>query len=118
MAGVNFDRAASFYDATRALPDGVAEAVCVAILRRVGALRDTRFLEVGVGTGRVGAPFIAGGWRYCGIDLSAAMLARLREKLDSHGRREGPALVVADAMSLPFRPGTFDVVLMIHVLHL
>ncbi len=37
MPGVNFDRAAAFYDATRALPDGVAEQVRDAILNRVGA---------------------------------------------------------------------------------
>ena len=58
MPGVNFDRAASFYDATRALPDGVAEEVGDAILRRVAAGSDTRFLEVGIGTGRVALPLI------------------------------------------------------------
>jgi len=59
MPGVTFDRAASFYDATRALPDGVAEEVADAILRRVAAGPDTRFLGVGIGTGRVALPLIA-----------------------------------------------------------
>jgi SAM-dependent methyltransferase len=119
MSGVNFDRAAAFYDRTRNLPDGVAEEVRDALLRHIGAGLDTRFLEVGVGTGRIAAPFIAAGYAYFGVDLSAAMLAALREKLAGHP--VGPAragLVVADAMSLPIRPATFDVALMIHVLHL
>jgi SAM-dependent methyltransferase len=116
MPGVNFDRAAAFYDATRALPDGVAEQVRDAILDRVGARPGTRFLEVGVGTGRIALPFVRAGHAYCGVDLSAAMLAALREKLIADSAQ--PGLASADAMALPFRPGVFDVVLLIHVIHL
>lgn len=42
MTGVNFDRAAAFYDATRALPEGVAEQVRDAILDHVGARPGTQ----------------------------------------------------------------------------
>src|SRR5215469_2827867 len=119
MPGVNFDRAASYYDATRALPDGVAEEVRDAVLRHVDATPDTRFLEVGVGTGRIAVPFVRAGYRYFGVDLSRSMLRTLRDKLAAdRERREGPRLALADSMDLPFRPATFDVVLMIHVLHL
>jgi SAM-dependent methyltransferase len=116
MPGVNFDRAAAFYDATRALPDGVAEQVRDAILDRVGARPGTRFLEVGVGTGRIALPFVRAGHAYCGVDLSAAMLGALRQKLIADPAQ--PGLACADAMALPFRPGVFDVVLLILVLHL
>jgi SAM-dependent methyltransferase len=116
MPGVNFDRAATFYDATRALPDGVAEQVRDAVLDRVGARPGTRFLEVGVGTGRIALPFARAGHAYCGVDLSAAMLGALREKLMAGPAQ--PGLACADAMALPFRPGVFDVVLLIHVIHL
>jgi ubiquinone/menaquinone biosynthesis C-methylase UbiE len=115
VSGVNFDRAAAFYDATRALPDGVAEEVCGALVRHVGAGPHTRFLEIGIGTGRIAVPFLVSGHRYDGIDLSAAMLAVLRAKLDPAARA---GFAVADAASLPFQPAVFDVVLMIHVLHL
>ena len=119
MPGINFDRAASFYDATRALPDGVADRVGEAILRCVGAERDTRFLEVGIGTGRIAFPLIVAGYAYHGIDLSASMLGMLRQKLAAHPeRRARTGLALADAMSLPFRARTVDVVLMIHLLHL
>ena len=90
MPGVNFDRAAAFYDATRALPDGVAEQVRDAVLDRVGARPGTRFLEVGVGTGRIALPFVRAGHAYCGVDLSAAMLGALREKLIADARRSRP----------------------------
>jgi SAM-dependent methyltransferase len=116
VPGVNFDRAAAFYDATRALPDGVAEHVRDAVLDRVGARPVTAFLEVGVGTGRIALPFVRAGYRYCGVDLSAAMLGALREKLIADPAR--PGLACADAMALPFRPAVFDVVLLIHVIHL
>ena len=119
MPGVNFDRAAAFYDATRALPDGVAEQVRDAVLDRVGARPGTRFLEVGVGTGRIALPFVRAGHAYCGVDLSAAMLGALREKLIADPALPAqPGLACADAMALPFRPGVFDVVLLIHVIHL
>ena len=119
MPGVNFDRAAAFYDATRALPEGVAEQVRDAILDHVGARPGTRFLEAGVGTGRIALPFVRAGHAYCGVDLSAAMLGALREKLTADPASPAqPGLACADAMALPFHPRVFDVVLLINVIHL
>lgn len=37
-------------------------------------------LELGIGTGRIALPLVQRGVRVCGIDLSAAMVARLRAK--------------------------------------
>lgn len=119
MPGVNFDRAASFYDLTRHLPEGVAARVRDAIIELVGAGPEARFLEVGVGTGRIALPFALAGYSYWGVDLSGEMLRVLRQKLAD--RRTGPApvrLARADATSLPFRDASFEAVLMIHVLHL
>src|SRR5262249_19592732 len=78
MPGVNFDRAARFYDRTRGLPDGVAADVRDAICTLVGAGPDTRFLEVGVGTGRIALPFALAGRSYWGVDLSGEMLSVLQ----------------------------------------
>ena len=119
VPGVNFDRAVAFYDATRALPDGVADRVGVAILERVGAGPATRFLEVGIGTGRITLPLVRAGYLCHGVDLSAAMLGALRAKLAAEPGRAGRLrLARADAMALPFQTGVFDVVLVIHLLHL
>jgi ubiquinone/menaquinone biosynthesis C-methylase UbiE len=70
MPGVVFDRATSFYDATRGFPPGVAEQVRDQIARCTGAGRSTRLLEIGVGTGRIALPFLQIGADYTGADLS------------------------------------------------
>lgn len=120
MPGVSFDRAATFYDATRGYAPGVAEHIRTALRAYVGATADTRFLEIGVGTGRIALPFIRAGDDYTGVDLSGAMLDVLRQKiaLDPGVAGGRYALHEADVMALPFADATFDVVLAVHVLHL
>jgi ubiquinone/menaquinone biosynthesis C-methylase UbiE len=119
MPGVAFDRASRFYDATRGLPPGVAEQVRDQIALGTGAGRDTRFLEIGVGTGRIALPFAQIGADYTGADLSLPMMEVMRKKIaaipDGAARLK---LVLADAMALPFADASFDVILMIHLLHL
>src|SRR5215470_9466069 len=102
MPGVVFDRATSFYDATRGLPPGVAEQVRDQIALCTGAGRNTRFLDIGVGTGRIALPFAQVGADYTGADLRAVRLK----------------LALADAMALPFADASFEVIIMIHLLHL
>ncbi len=58
-------------------------------------------LEVGVGTGRFASKL---GVRF-GVDISFSMVKRARER--------GIVPVVGDAGSLPFREGSFDLVLMV-----
>jgi SAM-dependent methyltransferase len=65
-----------------------------------------RVLELGVGTGRLALPLSARGLAVTGVDTSAAMLARLRER-DPAGR---VSIVTGDMVDdLP--DGPFDVVL-------
>ncbi len=54
------------------------EAACVAFLERHA--RGGPALELAIGTGRIGLPLAARGVRLDGIDLSPAMVARLRAK--------------------------------------
>jgi ubiquinone/menaquinone biosynthesis C-methylase UbiE len=116
MVSVNFDRAASYYDATRGFPPGVAEQVRDAIVARVGLARDGRILELGVGTGRIALPFVQAGYRFTGVDLAREMLAVFRGKLEGH--HTPPSLVQGDVTDLPFASGSFDLVVGVHVLHL
>jgi SAM-dependent methyltransferase len=111
---VVFDRAAEYYDATRAFPPGAAERV-VELLARVGGLGPrSRVLEIGVGTGRIAVPLAARVARYAGADLSVPMLAKLVAK-----RGALPIdLVRADAARLPFAAGRFDAAVAVHVFHL
>jgi ubiquinone/menaquinone biosynthesis C-methylase UbiE len=71
-----------------------------ASLARLPAHAGARVLVVGIGTG-LDVPHLPPGNAYVGIDLTAAMLARVP-------RRDDLALVRGDAMRLPFADGAFD----------
>lgn len=116
MKSVTFDRAASFYDATRGFGPGGAERVRDAIVARLGVTRASRLLELGVGTGRIAMPFLEAGYSYAGVDLSRQMLGVLRGKLPAAAAP--PMLVEGDVTRLPFADGAFDVAMAVHVLHL
>ena len=110
---VSFDRAAEYYDRTRALPaaalDGVVEVLSGELAGR------GRCLEIGVGTGRIALPLAAAAVPMAGIDVSAPMLGRLVGK--AGGNPPFP-LALADATRLPFGDGLFGAALCVHVLHL
>jgi ubiquinone/menaquinone biosynthesis C-methylase UbiE len=119
---ISFDRAVAYYDMTRGYRPDVAQAIGLAIVEAVGATPATRFLEIGVGTGRIALPIIALGFDYTGVDISRAMMDRLREKLAelerNTGRRPRATLLEADMQALPFHDGRFDAVIAAHVFHL
>lgn len=120
MSPVSFDRAAEYYDTTRGYSDGSAERIRDAIVSYTGAGSDTRFLELGVGTGRIALPFIRAGYDYTGVDISPAMMDRLASKLvgDSDTTAYRFQLHQADITALPFEAARFDVIIAVHVLHL
>jgi SAM-dependent methyltransferase len=68
-------------------------------------------LEVGVGTGRLAEPLRKAGYELTGIDISARMIRKAKEK----GIEQ---LVLADARFLPLLPIAFDATISVHVLHL
>jgi len=105
---ISFDRAAEYYDRTRALPEGLIPQLAAELPR------DAPCLEIGVGTGRIALPLVEEGVRVVGIDISLGMVRKLAAK--RQGR--GPELVIADATRLPFREGTFACAMAAHVLHL
>ncbi len=74
-----------------------------------------RVLEVGCGTGGDLFRFTKAGARAIGVDLSMTSLALVRRRFDLVGQ---PACVtLADAESLPFPDGSFDLVYSWGVLH-
>jgi ubiquinone/menaquinone biosynthesis C-methylase UbiE len=77
-----------------------------ASLARLPAAAGARVLLAGIGTG-LDVPHLPAGNRYVGLDLTAAMLARVPARADL-------ALVRGDATRLPFADAAFDFV----VLHL
>ena len=73
-------------------------------------------LDVGCGPAHLAPGLLARGIGYAGVDRNAAMVARARRRIASSA---GDGLVVrADATALPFRTGSFDVVLAASVLGL
>ena len=120
---INFDRATAYYDATRGYPPGIEQGVAEAIVAAAGATPTTRFLEMGIGTGRIAFPLITRGYHYTGIDLSEKMMALLQQKLIVYHAAHPEAPVHADlsqgdVTQLPYADASFDVALMVHVLHL
>ena len=111
MKSLTFDRAVSYYDRTRALPREVSDALTDALIELGQIQPGRRCLEVGIGTGRIALPLVARGVDLVGVDLSTAMLARLASKWPS------AQLVQSDAACLPYANCSFDVALMVHVLH-
>jgi ubiquinone/menaquinone biosynthesis C-methylase UbiE len=97
----------------------VAEQVRDQIALCTGAGYDTRFLEIGVGTGRIALPFVQIGADYTVADLSLPMMGVLRKKIAAISEGVGRLkLALAYAMALPFADASFDVIIMIHLLHL
>ena len=124
MSSISFERAADYYDATRGYPHGVEAQIAEAIIQAAQATPTTRFLELGIGTGRIAFPLITQGYTYAGIDLSPAMMARLRAKIAAY-EIEHPEIAPlrvdlreGDSTALPYPDASFDVTLTVHVLHL
>jgi ubiquinone/menaquinone biosynthesis C-methylase UbiE len=112
MSSRTFDRAASYYDETRDLPEPMATGGIQAILDQLQTRRDARLLEVGAGTGRMAIPLLERGANLFGCDLSRPMLRR------QHAKYAAARLAQADAPRLPFATGHFDGLLTVHVMHL
>lgn len=70
-----------------------------------------KILDAGCGTGRFAKPLQVLGFEVVGIDISAKMLERAKEK----GARN---LLLSDICFLPFSDSSFDATISIHVLHL
>ena len=114
MSGsIRFDRAAEFYDQTRAISDA-AMGRTLDVLGAELAGREP-VLEVGVGTGLLGLGLHDRGVELTGIDLSEPMMRRLVEK--AGGRPPFP-LVLGDATGMPFADGSFGGAYLRWVLHL
>jgi ubiquinone/menaquinone biosynthesis C-methylase UbiE len=114
MTSVNFDRASHFYDATRGFPPEVAPHIGNFLANSGGLTPQDTVLEIGIGTGRIALPLAPFVGSITGVDISRNMMLRLREKQNG----ESIHLAEGDALRLPFPDNTFDVGVIVHVLHL
>lgn len=86
-----------------------------AAVQLINGLPPGRVLEVGVGTG-LSLPHYDPASRVVGIDLSAEMLDRARERVRRHGLGHVEALEEMDARATPFPDASFDTVVSMYVL--
>ena len=110
----NFDRVAAEYEATRYMPDHIAERVAQQITQNL--VPNDWLLEAGIGTGRIGRALLRQHPRTIGIDISHAMLGYLRTAYG--GSENALPLALADVRALPFPDNSFETVVAVHVLHL
>jgi ubiquinone/menaquinone biosynthesis C-methylase UbiE len=106
-----WDEYAPFYDWENAQTLGRRD---VPFWRRVAAAADGPVLELGCGTGRVSLPLARAGVDLVGIDRSAPMLERARQRISKSRNRQfaGPLrLVRGDIRALPFHARAFAMVL-------
>ena len=108
----SFDLVANRFERYRALPSQVPVAIRQALHAHGRIDTADRLLEVGCGTGRIGAQFNAAGDNYFGLDLSIEMLREFQRKKFARG----PNLLHADGCLLPFGDRIFTAILMMHVL--
>jgi phosphatidylethanolamine/phosphatidyl-N-methylethanolamine N-methyltransferase len=83
----------------------------IAAAERIGG----RILEVGVGTG-LSLPEYAWTNRLTGVDLSAPMLRKAKDRVAEHRLTNVDGLAVMDAQHLGFDDGVFDVVVAQYVI--
>ena len=90
-----YDDQAAGFDERAAIPAEAVESMAAAVAEIAELQQGDTLLEVGVGTGMLSLPLIRQPIRYIGFDLSPAMLAVFREKVEK--ARLHAELLVADA---------------------
>jgi ubiquinone/menaquinone biosynthesis C-methylase UbiE len=109
-------RTAHAYDRSQYHPPEVSGKIASAItelFERQKNSEEPHILEIGTGTGRIGMPIIARGFRFTGVDNDPDMMAVFRAKYGGISRKV--SLVEADAQDLPFDSATFDAAVAVHV---
>lgn len=106
-----YDVHSMFYDATfgRLVKRRIERAI-----NHMNIADTDRVLDLGIGTG-VSLNFYPNRGRIIGVDLSAGMLRKAREKLRERGL-DHAVVFQANALELPFADDTFDHVFISHVI--
>src|SRR5687767_9817619 len=108
---IAFDRAASYYDATRGFPANEQQAIAAMLAKAAAFGTTTRLLEIGIGTALIALPVAPHVREIVGIDLARPTMQSLRDKQTTEAIR----LVQGDATRRRFASSSFDAVVAVHV---
>lgn len=100
-SAVGYDLAASGYDKKEKYLNSFEQNKFLPLL---GDLKNKKVLDVGAGTGRLSLTLSKAGAQVTAVDVSEGMLKILKNK------DKKIEIIVADAESLPFEDGAFDLV--------
>src|SRR5262249_36290365 len=113
----SFDRIAHCYDATRAMPDAAHADVTAGVVRALRAPAPApRLPGIGVGKGRPPRPPPPRGAG--GVRPRRPPPKPRPPPPQRRARRPGLPVLLGEAARPPFRQGSFDAVLFVHLLHL
>lgn len=113
-----FDVQAANYDRRVGIPEACRTQIVAAILRLSDLQPGELLVEVGAGTGQIGAGLARSPINYLGFDLSGEMLAVFRDRL-GHSPIEGAALVQADGnQPWPVADGSAKAIFSSRAIHL
>jgi ubiquinone/menaquinone biosynthesis C-methylase UbiE len=112
----DYDSISRYYDSVRGFGQEYYEGWLECIIRHGDLHGRRRMLDVGCGTGRYASLLSRRlGRAVIGLDLSAGMLERARDRVRDEGT--DVALVQGDAVQLPFKESSFDSVSLVLVVH-
>jgi len=111
-----YTRVSSSYDETRFVTD-VEDFMLSALLKLLNVRPEMRLLDVAAGTGRTAIPLARTGATVMALDLTPAMMERMRSKAQASGLAN-LHLQQANAQLLPFPEHTFDIVISFRFFHL
>jgi SAM-dependent methyltransferase len=117
MSSLSFDPMVHSYDVTRTYDETSFSAAVAYLVERFPPQAFPRLLEPGIGTGRIALPLAECGYAVWGIDISAQMLAMLRQRLLHPAPPVRLTVYRADACHLPFRTGVFDLIVAVHLFY-
>jgi ubiquinone/menaquinone biosynthesis C-methylase UbiE len=98
---------AEWYDQTRNMPEKLLVECFDRFFAAAGYAPPKTFLDAGCGTAQLSVPLMAAGYAVVGVDVSEAMLARARAKVEPGWSGE---FLVGDVRDMPFPDGHFDAV--------
>ena len=109
-----FDQGAATTDNRVGIPTPVPQKIAEAIQCRCNASPTSRVVEIGPGTGQIGEQLLKRFSKYVGLDSSARMIERFRERVG-----DGPDLRLVEANNTwPLADASVDVVFASRAMHL